>query len=611
MSEKNESATRRIKSRLNFLDVVRRYVQLRRVGNRWVAPCPFHQETKPSFSVNEEEGFFYCFGCQAAGDLFDFYGRINGLDFRETLERLAEEAGVNLAAEGEGGVKDRAREGRKSAFRLHELAGAHFTRNLAGAAGRLCREYLDRRGIDPAVRESFALGWSLPAWRGLSAALQREGFTPEAVVAAGLAARGEKGDCYDRFRGRLMFPIHDISGRVVAFGGRIIAQEDTAKYINSPESPLYTKGEHLYGLYRARRGISAQGGVMLTEGYMDVLSLHQFGYGNACAALGTALTAEQIRRLAGFCSRFELIFDGDAPGGKAALRACEMLLARGLACTVVTLPEGEDIDSLLRGAGPQAFEEARRFAPEGLDFCIRAVSALAPRDALEWAGTFLGAVELPQTLPRFLSRLAQGLDLDERGLRDLADARRQARAGKERPLRDGAAPGPPFQGREEGRGAPGAARTEPGRSGAPPRVEEDAYERDIMKFLVRYPQDLPVLRDAGARHVISREWAVSLWKKLESCGPGFEPDTVLQRLDDKEKEFWGRFRVMEAPPDTRRREELADLCALIGRIFADRQAAACVRAMRLAVDKNDYDPELLRAVSDALLRQRIPGSSDG
>jgi DNA primase len=650
MPERNLSVTREIKARLSFLELVRRYVELRRVGNRWVAPCPFHQESKPSFSVNEEEGFFYCFGCQAAGDIFDFYGRINGLDFRETLECLAEEAGVSLAASGRP-VKDKARDARGIALKLHELAGARFRRNLAGEHGRICREYLDGRALAPAVREAFGLGWSLPAWRDVSAALLREGFAAEAIAASGLAVKNERGDCYDRFRGRLMFPIHDLSGRIIAFGGRIIAQEDSAKYINSPESPLYTKGRHLYGLHQARRGIAAAGSVILTEGYMDVLTLHQFGYDNACAALGTALTAEQVRRLAGFCSRFELVFDGDAPGAKAAFRACEMLLARGLACTAVVLPEGEDIDSLLKTKGKDAFEDARRFAPEGLDYCLRGVSAMAPRDALQWVGSFLGALEMPELIPRFASRLARELDLDERELRALARQKPRRAAGDGRGEGGAAGGGAcvpegrrragilrrqrgvPAQAAEGGR--PGEASGEFPREGAesedsgglaheggrgasslPAQPGADlwnapgAHERDILKFLVRCPQHLPSLRDAGALHVLTQDWAVALWEKLESCAPDFEPDTVLRRLDDKEKEFWGRFRVMEAPPDTHQWEELADLRALIGRLLADRQAAACVRAMRLTAG-DDYDPELLRAVSDAVIRQLTPGSSDG
>jgi len=380
--------------------VVKRYVDLRRAGNRWVAPCPFHQETKPSFSVNEEEGFFYCFGCQAAGDLFDFYGRINGLDFRETLEQLAEEAGValeDLRPDPKASVE---RDLKKIALRMYEAATKHFQRNLRTEAGAACRAYLERRQLAPVIIDAFELGWSLPEWHGLADTLRRAGFSPKQGVDAGLLAAGDKGNAYDRFRGRLIFPIKSLSGKVIAFGGRIIGDEGAAKYINSTDSPLYKKGDNLYGLFQARREISIKKSVMLTEGYMDVLTLHQFGYENACGVLGTALTQEQVRRLGGFCSELELLFDGDAPGRKAALKACEMALAKGLACKVVLLPEKEDIDSLLKENGREVFEELRRFSPDGLDFCIRTLSMQAPREALDWVKGFLAAVEQPELLSR-------------------------------------------------------------------------------------------------------------------------------------------------------------------------------------------------------------------
>ncbi len=583
MSGRKSSATREIKARLNILDVVKRYVELRRAGNRWVAPCPFHQETKPSFSVNEEEGFFYCFGCQAAGDVFDFYSRINGMEFKETLEHLAEEAGVILEDVRPDPKAAAERDFRKTALRMYEMAKNHFRRNLVTEAGAGCRDYLERRKLAPAIIEEFELGWSLPQWQGLADALRRAGFSPAQGIQAGLLAANERGSGYDRFRGRLIFPIKNLSGQVIAFGGRIIGDEDAAKYINSTDSPLYKKGDNLYGLYQARRGISARKSVILTEGYRDVLTLHQFGYTNACGALGTALTPEQVRRLAGFCSQFELIFDGDAPGRKAALRACEMVLVRGLACKVVMLPEKEDIDSLLQEKGAQAFEDLRRFAPDGLDFCIRILSTLAPKEALDWVKHFLGSVEQPELLPRFISRLTHGLDLDEREIRAGLGGRAQAAGGG------------------ISRGGPEPAYA----------VKKDALDREIMKYLVRYPHHLPVLRDAGAMLVFTESWAAALWEKMESCAPDFDPDSVLRLLDDKEKEFWGQFRVMQAPPKEHQQEELADIRALIARRCADRQDSACLQAMRQSGDKGDYDVELLKALNEALIQRRTLGSSDG
>lgn len=578
MSAGNGSATREIKSRLNILDIVKRYVDLRRVGNRWVAPCPFHQETKPSFSVNEEEGFFYCFGCQAAGDIFDFYSRINGLEFRDALEQLAEEAQVRLDDAKPHAGKAAERDFRKIALRMYDVAKSHFRRNLTSPRGKVCLEYLEGRKLNPAVIESFELGWSLPEWQGLTNSLRTAGFTERQGIDAGLLAANDRGNAYDRFRGRLIFPIKNLSGQVIAFGGRIIGDEDAAKYINSTDSPLYKKGDNLYGLYQARRGIAARKSAILTEGYMDVLTLHQFGYDNACGVLGTALTFEQTRRLAGFCSEMELIFDGDAAGRKAALRACEMVLVKGLSCKVVLLPAKEDIDSLLQEQGVEAFEELRRFSPDGLDFCIRTLSSQAPREALEWVKNFLAALEQRELLSRFVSRLTQGLDLDEREIR-------------------------------RGLGVP-AVRPggEIGREKSPgdetmPRTRKAAFDRIILQFVVRCPHHLPVLRDAGAFLLLTQGWAITLWEKVAACAPDFDPDAIVRRLDAEEKEFWGQFRVMEAPPAEHQEEELTDVCSLIARRHQEKQAGACLQALRQSDDKNDYDQTLLRAVNETLSRE--------
>lgn len=587
MSASRTSATREIKARLNILDVVKRYVELRRAGNRWVAPCPFHQETKPSFSVNEEEGFFYCFGCQASGDLFDFYSRINGLEFKDALEQLAEEANVPLEKKARPNSREAAvRDFRKTALAMYDLARKHYCRNLTGEAGQGCREYLSKRGLEQAIIERFELGWSLPGWTGLADTLRRSGFTPKQGIDSGLLAANDRGSGYDRFRGRLIFPIKNLSGQVIAFGGRIIGDEDAAKYINSTDSPLYKKGENLYGLFQARREISVRKSVILTEGYMDVLTLHQFGYQNVCGVLGTALTPEQVRRLAGFCSHFELIFDGDNPGRKAALRACEMVLCKGLACKVVLLPEGEDIDSLLQTSGRERFEQVRESAPDGLDFCIRSLASLAPREALEWVKKFLAAVEQHELLSRFVTRFSQALSLDEGEMR-----RGLVLPGKH----------------EEQSGAQFGA----GRKSTSPAVEKDAVDRRIMQFVVRCPHHMPELQDAGANLLLTQRWALTLWDKVANCAPEYDSDAVLRQLDTKEKEFWWRHRVMEAPPKEHQLRELADIRVAAAKCCAEKQDLACLQAMRQGRDKGDYDMELLKALNETLIRQRTLGSSDG
>ncbi len=569
MSLRN-SAIQEIKARLTIVDVVKRYVQLRRNGNRWIAPCPFHQETKPSFSINEEEGFFYCFGCQASGDLFDFYARINGLNFRETLEALAEETGVSLDAhDNRSHAKPRDASDKRQMLRLHEIAAAHFAGNLTADAGRECRDYMKRRGISPDVARAFGLGWSLREWQALADTFRRAGFSPDLGVKAALLGKSERGHPYDRFRGRFMFPIQSLSGHVVAFGGRIIANEDEAKYINSSDSPLYKKGEHLYGLSRARRALATGTPAMLTEGYMDVVTLHQFGYQGAVGVLGTALTPEQVRRISGFTSHVELLFDGDRAGRKAALRSAEMLLVRGLRCKVVLFPEGEDVDSLLRTQGTEFFEKLRAGAPEGLAFCVRTLQDMAPREAVEWSRAFLRQVDQPELVSGYASVLAGGLGLSEAELREQVAVSRQM-----------------------------TSRAAPPSEEAPFR--EKGHDREIMTFAVRYPQAFGRLRDAGARLCLKAPWSQSLWEKMEQN----PPEEIFHLLNEREKNFWVRCRTGDVPPLQNEEGEFAAIRALLDRIQLAGQQASVAAALRQGLGKGDFetDMEYLRALQETLER---------
>ena len=582
-----KDAIRTIKQRLNIADVVRRYVELKRNGPRWVAPCPFHQETKPSFSVNEEEGLFYCFGCQASGDLFDFYGRINGLDFKETLEQLAVEAGIQLDAwqgpGGQGGGQDgaqrvrREQSARQQMLRMYELAAAHFAANLAGPQGVECREYMDRRGLSEDIVKQFHLGWSLREWQALATALQRGGFQEKVAVESGLLGRSEKsGRGYDRFRGRLIFPIKSLSNQVIAFGGRIIGQEDEAKYINSSDSPIYKKGDHLYGLAQARRGITLKGRALLTEGYMDVLTLHQFGYDNAVGVLGTALTPEQIKRLSGFTSTLVLLFDGDRAGRKAALRSCEMLLTKGLACKVVLMPEGEDIDSLLRGPGKEAFEALQAAAPDGLKFCTDVLRDLAPRETVDWARNFLKKVEIPELVSPYASHLASCLGLSEVTLREGA-AQAQKGRGQAAPA---AAP------------APNAGKSQMSRLAM--------RDRQIMMYAVRYPHRLEDLRARGADLTLSTAVARQLWDKIEQHGA----EEVVYHLDQREKNFWVQCRTGEAPPLDNGDRELQGLIKELDAFDSATQKLSLSAALRENARTGDFEADLdyLRVLQETLGR---------
>lgn len=572
----SKDAIRAIKERLNIVDLVRRYVELKRNGPRWVAPCPFHQETKPSFSVSEEQGMFYCFGCHASGDIFDFHSRINGLEFKESLEQLAAEAGVAIdrgrGKAGNQGAERERRSSRQQMLRMYELAAGHFSAALQSPEAAQCREYIERRGLSEDIVQRFGLGWARREWQSLADALRRAGFDARLAVEAGLLGQSGNGRAYDRFRGRLIFPIKNLSNQIIAFGGRIIAEEDEAKYINSSDTPLYKKGEHLYGLAQARRGITTKGRALLTEGYMDVLTLHQFGYDNAVGVLGTALTPEQIKRLSGFASQMVLLFDGDRAGRKAALRSCEMLLTRGLACNVVLMPEGEDIDSLLRGAGPEVFEDLQARAPDGLRFCVDVLKALAPRETVEWARNFLRQVEVPELVSPYVSRLAGHLQLSENELRQgLAAWHSQ----KQQDSRSRA----------------------PQRAAKPSLARQNMRDRQIMMYAVRYPERLDDLRALGADLAIQSPIARRLWDKIEELG-----EESSYHLDQREKNFWNHCRGAEAAPRDSGDNELEFLRRDLDAYYASAQKSSVSAALRENTGTGDFaaDLDYLRALQETL-----------
>ena len=564
---KNNDVIQAIKSRISLADMARRYVELRPAGSRLVAPCPFHQETKPSFSINEEQGTFYCFGCQASGDIFDFYGRLNGLDFKETLAALAEEAGIRLDSYRADPKAREQRSQKRDMQKMHELAASHFHSNLSASGAAVCRDYIAERGISPELVEKFGLGWSMDSWQDLGDTLRRAGFSLNTAVECGLQSKSQAGRTFDRFRNRLMFPIRNLSGQTIAFGGRIIpslAKEDDAKYINSSDSPIYKKGEHLFGLFQARPSIAVKKNIILTEGYMDVITLHQYGYTQAVGVLGTALTPEQIKRLSGFSSNLELMFDGDNAGRKAAFRSCEMLLTRGLSCKVILFPDDNDIDSMLHSFGSDAVEDLRAHAQEGLSFCISVLRGMAPREAVEWARHFLSQVDMPELFHRFAAELSAGLGLSEADLRGGVLERRSAAAPRV------------------------AAR----RNEMPHAISRD---KEIMTFAVRYPHRLPDLQAAGADLALSAPWALKLWDKIAS----FCSDQAFDALEPKEKNFWIRCRGEEAPPLDNEEGELAAIRQMLVNLQKTSHMASVVAALRQGTASQETQREYMRALLEA------------
>jgi DNA primase len=361
-----------IRAGVDVVELVGRFVNLRKAGQNYKGLCPFHGEKTPSFMVNPRKGIFHCFGCGVGGDVFGFLMRQDRLSFPEAVRVLARQAGVALPEERGPRSGD---SGREDLYRAMELAAAFYNERLWNADGERARAYIEERGIAPEIARRFGLGWAPEGWDTLPGALRSSGVGEDTMLAAGLrVARENRSGAYDRFRGRLLFPIRDLQGRVVAFGGRGFGDEQP-KYLNSPETPLYTKGNLLYAADLARETIRERNRALIVEGYIDCLMAHQHGFTETVAALGTAFTGAQLGVLRRYCDEVITFFDADAAGQKAAERAEELLEPSGggmvwgvnragvfeatgtLRVKVALLPAGHDPDTFLRAEGAAGFSE--------------------------------------------------------------------------------------------------------------------------------------------------------------------------------------------------------------------------------------------------------------
>lgn len=330
-----------VKSRVNIVELIGRYVTLKPSGQRFKGRCPFHPDDTPSFTVSPDKGLWHCFGCHAGGDAIGFLMRIERLTFPEALARLARELGIEIrTAEGQGKAR---------LLSVNEQAAQYFSRELRRPSGKKARDYLLGRGLGEEIWDRYRLGYSPEGWDGLIRALGRVGL--ETLRDLGLVVAGEKG-YYDRFRDRVMFTINDDQGRPVAFAGRSLGGEP--KYLNIPNTSLFTKGTLLYGLDLARDAIRRRGRAVLVEGYTDVIRLQAAGIGEAVGSMGTALTADQARLLARYTDQVVIAYDHDAAGQASALRGMVILRGAGLTVTVAVLPPDEDPDSFVRTHGPDA-----------------------------------------------------------------------------------------------------------------------------------------------------------------------------------------------------------------------------------------------------------------
>ncbi len=392
-------AATRIKQAVDILDLIGSVVPLKRIGTRYVGLCPFHREKTPSFQVDVTHGLFYCFGCGAGGDAITFAMRHWNLTFPEAVQTLADRYHVILP-EGALGSTRKKPEVLSAISRALEIACEFFISRLQHPEqGRLAREYIEKRGLSPKLVQEHRLGYAPAGWDHLLRHLQSKGIDAETAVRSGLLIRSDKGFFYDRFRHRLMFPITASDGTLVAFGGRSLDGTEP-KYLNSPETELYHKGRTLYQYPAALEACRTKRQILLVEGYMDLLAFHQRGFRRVVATLGTALTPHQVRLLQRLADEVVLVYDGDASGQKAMLRALPLFLRQGLAASCLTLPSGMDPDDYLKNHGLEAFTALLETRRELLHFAIDAVAST-------WNGTSQDKVRVIKECAELVADVAE------------------------------------------------------------------------------------------------------------------------------------------------------------------------------------------------------------
>jgi DNA primase len=551
-----------VRQRADLVEIVSEYTRLKRSGKTFRGPCPLHGGQGPNFSVDPAKGFYKCFVCGEGGSAFTFLQRHLGLSFPDAVRHVAARVGVEIP---EPGADRQVVDPNQHLYGINAFAAEWFQKQLrVEPSGARAREYLERRGVSEAAQTKFGLGWAPESWGAFGDAARAHGIGEEHLLALGLIKTSERsGSRYDAFRGRVVFPITDAGGRVIAFGGRVIGDE-VPKYLNSPESPIYHKGNVLYGLAWSRGAIRKAETALVVEGYMDYVSLASHGVDNAVAPLGTALTQEQAELLARYARRVILLYDSDTAGLKATFRAGDELLRAGVEVLVATLPEGEDPDSLVRGSGAKALN---RYLDDAVDLLDRKISILERR------GLFGSIAGVRRAVDALLPSLRAASDEILRGvyLSRIADKTGVPRETLEReaaaPDKPGTVSGRPRQADPAQAGAR-HRRASPSPEPAPATGRPFGAERNLLLLLLRddtfleraarelEPADFrePVfqavydclLHAAGARG--SEEWLESFPVELRPVVESLRGDPEAAHLTAPEQMFEASLRHIQARP---------------------------------------------------------------
>ncbi len=570
----------RVRESTDIVRIIGESVELRKAGVNYVGLCPFHAEKTPSFSVNPGRQFFHCFGCGESGDAFSFMMKYHRLSFPEALKELARRAGIDLP-ERTLSKNDQLRlKQRERLYAVNEAAAELFQQTLlqSGVAEH-CRAYLLERGIPDQAREKYRLGYApgpdQGGWSYLTGKLQKKGLAVADIERAGLAVKKEHGGYYDRFRDRVLFPILDMSGRVVAFGGRILG-EGKPKYMNSPESLIFDKSRLLFGLAQHKEAIREQRRALVVEGNFDLLSLAVHGVENVVAPLGTSLTRQHVRSLRGYCEEVVLLFDGDAAGLKAAMRSVPFFLAEQVEARVVLLPQGHDPDTLIREKGAEGIEELVEGALGLPEFVF---DTLVKQHGLTLNGKNRIIAELQPLFKTGDSRQRSLMVAHFSEKLGVSPAQMStAAAGVTRPAAVGEVQGSRFK-------------------------QLSRQHRQLVDFLILYPELLDELLDAGLEAVVRDPLLldfITFLKQTAAAGP-CTPETIFSALADGVErdyvaELFMRAGTVEQEDGTWQREMCDELVGWLRQRGRQQDEAGLLQQIREAQQAGDQEKlmELLK-----------------
>jgi len=400
----NNDAIERVLDAVDIVEVIGEAVPLKPRGANYIGLCPFHNEKTPSFTVSPTKGIYTCFGCGKKGNVFTFMKDYYGMEFGEALNELAHRYNVPLPQYKQTKKQKEKLSRREQALEVLHISAEYYSKLLGTTAGKKAMSYLNKREFNKESIKDFRLGYSPAGWEELMNVLKKKRFRENVLLDAGLVIKKDGGGVYDRFRDRLMFPIHNSLGKIVGFGARQLGNEkNQPKYINSPQTIVYDKSAILYGLFQGKNEIRRKESAILTEGYADVISLHQAGFKNAVASSGTSLTVEQLNVLKKYCSKLFIVYDADEAGQNAAVRAIDMAIAKGFEVYIVSLPGGEDPDSIIKGRGAKVFQEYLSDAEIFVDFKI---NLLKRRNKLNTPAEIANAIrDIINTIVRIPDRL--------------------------------------------------------------------------------------------------------------------------------------------------------------------------------------------------------------